>query len=377
MDAKARYRKKAKRWFRVIAVNLALLATLTVLAELVFGSIFFGVNYGVLVVDRNVSRRFDATDRYGGGITEYSRDEHGLRGDYPGPSKIDILTMGGSTTNEILIDEGKTWSDRLGREFADAGRPMAVVNAGVDGQSTVGHLKVFDLWFPKIPDFRPRFILANIGINDLSHLLGDLPPNKWEVMVERNKTIKQYLKNNSALYGLYRTAKGMIRARNAMLVHSWLGGPTEWKPPALAPDVAAAERKFAPFLDAYGDRVRELIGRIRGLGAKAIIVTQHTAHYRLQGGRVFGRVMKERYENIWMGRTVNKGSVDIGPYEALMAHNRRAMKICRQAKAICIDVSRDLIFGEGDHYDLSHTTPKGSAKLAKFIFERLIVQIGG
>lgn len=212
--------KKAKRWARVIAFNLALLAGLAVVAELVFGSIFFGENYGVLVVDRNVSRRFDATTRYGGGITEYLRDEHGLRGKYPGPSQIDILTMGGSTTNEILIDEGKTWSDRLGQEFADAGRPMVVVNAGVDGQSTVGHLKVFDLWFPKIPNFRPRYILAYIGINDLSHLLADRPPNKWEVMVEQNKTIKQYLKNNSALYGLYRTAKGMIRARDAMLVHS-------------------------------------------------------------------------------------------------------------------------------------------------------------
>ena len=58
-------------------------------------------------------------------------------------------------------------------------------------------------------------------------LLSDLRPNKWEIMVEQNKTIKQYLMNNSALYGLYRTAKGMIRARNAMLVHSTPGGPSQ------------------------------------------------------------------------------------------------------------------------------------------------------
>ncbi len=97
----------------MIAANVAILLALAVLAELVFGSIFFGENYGVLVVDRNVSRRFDATERYGGGMTEYLRDHHGLRGQYPDPSQIDILTIGGSTTNEILIDEGKTWSDRL------------------------------------------------------------------------------------------------------------------------------------------------------------------------------------------------------------------------------------------------------------------------
>lgn len=365
----------AKRWFRIIAVNLALLTVFGVLVELAFGSIFFGENYGVLVVDRNVSRRFDASERYGGGITHYSRDEHGLRGVYPDPSSIDILTIGGSTTNEILIDEGKTWSDRLAKEFADAGLPKVVVNAGVDGQSTVGHLKVFDLWFPKIPNFEPRYILAYIGINDLSHLLSDTPPNKWEAMVEQNKTFKQYLRNNSALYGLYRTAKGMIRARDAMLVHSTITETRQWRTPFMPPDVDAAEKRFAPFLEAYGDRVRELIRRIRGLNAKPIIVTQHSGQYRLVEGRVLGLVAKERYENSWMGRTVEKGRIDTGQYEALMAHNRQAMKICRAEKAICIDVSEDLVFGDADHYDLLHTTPAGSAKLARFIFERLKSQM--
>ncbi|MDA1023358.1 MAG: SGNH/GDSL hydrolase family protein [Proteobacteria bacterium] len=359
----------------MIAVNLGLLMAFAVVIELIFGSIFFGENYGILVVDRNASRRFDATERYGGGITEYRRDKHGLRGKYPDPSKIDILTIGGSTTNEILIDEGKTWSDRLAAEFAIANRPMVVVNAGVDGQSTVGHLKIFELWFPKIPNFRPRYILAYIGINELGHVQPNRPANKWELMIESNKTIKQYLKNNSALYGLYRTAKGMIRAREAMLVHSTPGGPYEWKAPALPPDVAAAEMKFASFLDAYGARVRELIRRIRDLGAKPVIVTQHFGHYRLRGGLVFGLVAKERYENVWMGRVIEKGTVDIGSYESLMAHNRRAMKVCQEVKAICIDVSEELEFEDGDHYDLLHTTPKGSAKIAKFIFERLKAQI--
>jgi len=375
MAAERGNRKAARQGFRVIAVNIALLLAAAVLAELVFGSIFFGENYGVLVVDRNVSRRFDSTERYGGGITEYLRDGHGLRGTYSDPGKIDILTIGGSTTNEILIDEGKTWSDRIAWEFAEAGRPMVVVNAGVDGQSTVGHLKVFDLWFPKIPNFRPRYILAYIGINELGHLLGDQPLNKWEGMVEQNKTVKQYLKNNSALYGLYRTAKGMIRARDAMLIHSTPDDSYQWKAPASPPDIAAAEQKFAPFLDAYGDRVRNVMQRIRDLGAEPVIVTQHTGHYRLSDGRVLGRVMKERSENVWMGRTAKKGSVDIGPYEALVAHNRRAMEVCRAAKGICIDVSEALEFEDGDHYDLLHTTPKGSAKIAKFIFGRLQSQI--
>jgi hypothetical protein len=365
------YWKKNRLWLRVIGVNFALMIVIIILTELTFGSIFFGKNYGLLVVDRNVSRRFDTANRYGGGITEYIRDEHGLRGKYSEPSRIDILTMGGSTTNEILLNEGDTWSDRLAQEFADVDRSIVVVNAGVDGQSTIGHLKVFDLWFPKIPDFRPRYIIAYIGINDVSHILANKPLNKWEVMVEPNKRIKQYLMNNSVFYGLYRKVKGYLRARNAMLVHSTPGGPYEWKPTVLPPDVAAAEQKFAPFLDSYGTRVREIIRRIRSLHAKPIILTQHTGHYRLRGDRVFGHVAAERHESVWRNQTVEKGTVSIGPYEVLMAHNRRAMKICRESNAICIDVSKELAFEKDDHYDLIHTTPQGSAKLAKFIFERL------
>ena len=158
-----RFSDKAEQWPRIAGINLSVLLVSCLIVELIFGSIFFGTNYGLLVVDRNVSRKFDTTDRYaGGGIIEYRRDEHGLRGRYADLSKIDILTIGGSTTNEILVDEGKTWSDQLGKFFSRAGRPIVVVNGGVDGQSTVGHLKVFELWFPKIHNFRPYTFVFHI-----------------------------------------------------------------------------------------------------------------------------------------------------------------------------------------------------------------------
>ena len=371
-----RFSDKAEQWLRIAGINLSVLLVSCLIVELIFGSIFFGTNYGLLVVDRNVSRKFDTTDRYaGGGIIEYRRDEHGLRGRYADLSKIDILTIGGSTTNEILVDEGKTWSDQLAKFFSRAGRPIVVVNGGVDGQSTVGHLKVFELWFPKIPNFRPRYVLAYIGINDLSHLINNLAPNKWEVMTEQNKTVKQYLKNNSAIYGLYRTIKGMVRARNAMLVHSTRNEIFEWREPAVQPDLLAAEKKLAPYLDAYAERIQILMARIRDLGAKPIIVTQHTGHYRLVPGRVLGRVLKEPRKDPWTGKIVEAGSIDIGPYAALMVHNQRAMETCRDEGGICIDVFHDLVLGPDDFYDLVHTTPNGSKKIAKFLFEKLNRQI--
>ncbi len=349
---------------KVISINLALLVAGALLIELVFGSIFFGENYGWLMLDRNVSRTFNVKERYGGtaagrDFARYVRDEQGLRGDYEDLSRIDILTIGGSTTNQLLIDENETWPARLEEYFRTDGYPVEVVNAGVDGQSTIGHLKNFELWFPKIPGLAPRFVLAYVGINETAYVRDDPEPRFWDLMVQEKRTIRRYLKNNSALYRLYRTIKGAIRAREAMLVHSTPHpGPLEWRLPSEQPGVRATERRYAPSLDNYAARLHVLIQRIRKLGAEAIIVTQHMGDYRIRDGKVFGRVM-------------DGGTVDVGNYAMLMAHNRRSMTVCEEMGAICVDVSRDLIFKDGDHYDFVHTSPQGSAKVARFIYERI------
>ena len=205
---------------KLIGINLALVALIIGAAELIFGG-WIGDNYGTLVIPRDFSRRFDVKGLYDNPTPTiyYRRDEHGLRGQYGDLSNIDILTIGGSTTNEVFVEEGKTWSDVLARTFAENRQPTTVVNAGVDGQSTIGHIKNFELWFPKISGLRARFVLAYVGINDLAiaqsgHL------GKQDHMTAQRRAVKQYLMNNSALYSLFRNIRGMIRARQANVIHS-------------------------------------------------------------------------------------------------------------------------------------------------------------
>lgn len=160
------------RWraaIRVAGINLGLVLLVLLAAELIFGSWLFGPSYGDLKLPRNTVRYFDVSTMYpGGSIVVYRRDRHGLRGAHDDPSRIDILAIGGSTTNELYISEGETWPDRLAENFRRAGRPLTVVNAGVDGQSTVGPIRNFDIWFPLIPNLKARYILAYVGINDMA-----------------------------------------------------------------------------------------------------------------------------------------------------------------------------------------------------------------
>ncbi len=348
-----------RRVVRVVGINLGLLAAGLVLIDLIFGAWIFGENYGVMIIPKNIARQFDVEGLYGGGRSVFKRDKNGLRGRYEDPSKIDILTVGGSTTNEILVTEGKTWSDRLAAEFSANGRSVVVVNAGVDGQTTIGHLKNFDLWFPKIPGLKARYVLVYVGINDLVRLYREGHAPKQDRLTESRRLFKQYMLNNSALYAFFRNIRGMVRARDARLVHTQenYSGST-WALPEKQPDVDAAERKWAVGLDAYGRRLRALIKRIGDFAAIPILVTQSRAGYRLRDGKVWGRLQPD-------------GSVDTGAYLGLSALNRRTMTECEAAKAVCIDLAGELFFEDGDHYDPLHTTPKGSAKIGRYLYGKL------
>lgn len=357
---------RLKRFLRVVAVNIGLLLVGGVIVEIAFGGWVFGENYGTLVIPKNFTRVFDVDNLYGGGRILYNRDEHGLRGHYDSPSDIDILAIGGSTTNEIMIDEEKTWTAVIAREFAAAGHPVTVVNAGGDGQSTVGNLKNFELWFPKIPGLKARYVLALLGINDGAvaeggddYFASPYVKSKQDRMVDLFRPTKRYLINNSALYALFRNIRGIIRARDAKLIHtseSYDG--SQWQAPPRPPDVARAAREMARGLELYEQRLRELTKRIRAFGAQPIYVTQHRASYRIRHGKVLVRPGAD-------------GEAGLGEYERLMATNRRTIAVCREVKAICIDLASELYFNDGDHYDMLHTSPKGSEKIGKYLFQKL------
>ncbi len=352
-------------WFKVAWINLLVLLVGAVAVEAVFGGWFFGPQYGSLVIPKNFTRQFDASHLYpGGGIILHKRDEHGFRGPYDDVSKIDILAMGGSTTNERFITEGATWVDVLRREFQRAGRDLEIVNAGVDGQSSIGHIKDFDLWFPLIPNLKARYILVYVGINDVAYATSGKPLEgehlvKSDNMVAPTRRAKQYIRNNSALYALTRNVWGMIRARNAKAFHAADGfNGLVWRQPPQAPDIGEAERKYAADLEGYEARLRELTRRIEDFGAIPIYVTQHRADYRVVDGTVLYSVKKD-------------GTLLRGDYAVMMAFNRKTMEVCRDVGGICIDLAADLNFGENEMYDWYHTTPRGSEKVGRYLFSKL------
>lgn len=93
----------------------------------------------------------------------YTRDKLGYRSRDFNKNKLQILTLGGSSTDQRYTTDGKTWQDNL-----DIIEPrFDFINGGVDGQSSYGHLTSIRLWHSKSlnPDDVAKIIFY-IGVNE-------------------------------------------------------------------------------------------------------------------------------------------------------------------------------------------------------------------
>ena len=361
-------RHKVKAGSKVVLVNILITLGLLVVVELIFGNWVYGPEFGMMNIPRNMNRVIDTKRYLLLKDAVYTRDKYGLRGNYgDDPANIDIVVIGGSTTDEGFITDGETWVDVLGRRLTTAGVPQITVNAGVLGHTTVGHIYSFDAWFPQIPGLKPLYFIALIGANDMevdgksNILLGRAKYDRMEYPNALRK-VRQFLLNHSIIYHLYKSVTGAIKAyRTKVYYHARTIPNSEWIEATIpAAAFASKERELEPFLDAYQDRVRLLIRRIRDRGSEAVIVTQSRAGWRIQGGRVLGR---------------GKGGTNVGYYVQQSLFNARAMKSCREMQAICIDLSAELEFKDGDFFDDVHTTPQGSAKIGTLVADELVLYL--
>ena len=348
---------RLREWTGVALVNLAVLAALLIVVELALGTWFFGPNLGAINVHTNVQLRIADSPYYPPGtIAFYRRDRFGLRGDYGGdPARIALLAVGGSTTNEQFVGEGDTWSAILGRELRAHGKPLVVANAGVDGHSTAGHIRSFDLWFAKIPGLKPRYMVFLIGINERGVAPDALAGADAFAHDSGYRRLRTYVENNSVLVRAARIIRGWFAARRIGVHHGTGEGETKdsrWVPAKVPPDLAA---RLRPSLEGYARRLRALHAKTIAFGATPVYVTQINGDGRLVDGTI------REIEASGGGTT----------FAELTLYNAELLKFCAEAKANCIDLARELRFGPGDFYDSVHTTPQGSRKIGVYLGRKL------
>ena len=77
---------------------------------------------------------------------------------------LTVITIGGSTTECHFLSDSLTWPYLLGLRLADSVRGCWLNNAGLDGQSTFGHIVMLNDYVKKL---HPSVVVFLTGINDM------------------------------------------------------------------------------------------------------------------------------------------------------------------------------------------------------------------
>lgn len=350
-----------KRILKLVSVNSLVLVAGLLIVEMIFGNWINPDKSLRLNLLRDVELTFNLGNLYEADYQQvrYRRDKHGFRGVYGGTDQIDILTVGGSTTDQRYITEGATWQDILRREFLARGRTVNIANAGIDGQSSEGYIKNFEWWFPSIPNLRVKYFLFYIGVNDFFKDDSNEGSDLYRVVPIY---LKEQIKQKSALYHLYRTLEGMYTANvKEIRFHRLDFNRLEWTD---QPKQTNHERLMHTRLELYVDRLRVLEEKVRGLGAASIYVSAPIRRCRQSNGKITGVASRALTYN---GLEIN------GVDQCLMMQllNKRMLDFCRSNGGVCIDLAGELEFEDSDFYDFYHNSPKGTEKIAQYLYQKL------
>lgn len=104
------------------------------------------------------------------GKQHITTDEKGFRTtkpiDYEANDTLRIFAMGGSTTEDIYLDDRSTWTHRLQQVLTNKlNREVEVINTGLSGTRARNHLATMK----NILQYNPDILIFMIGINDWNH----------------------------------------------------------------------------------------------------------------------------------------------------------------------------------------------------------------
>jgi len=357
---------------KVLFINLIILIIGILSLEIFFGKWLSKEKYfcSYLLCDKEYKFKHNLFGKDYKGI--YSKNSDGLRGEFKDNSNIKILVLGGSTTDQRYLSDNDTWTHQLQTHFENMNKNLKIANAGIDGQSTIGHIWNFKNWFINIKNLKPEIIIFYIGINDLlarekSHY--DFEKNKFGL----NKLyFKQLVKNNSAIYYLINTIYSNKKEKEIILNFNKKVTNTNFnyniKSSITKDNLEIYEKKY---LDKdLKLRLETLIDETYKYGAIPIFITQQTRRWLKRNEYIYGvssnsKDIKLKIDN----KKFKINSADIGLLEKKFSSY--IVEFCKIKKLFCIDGFEFFELNIEDTYDLMHLNSKGSKKIAKIIFNKI------
>ena len=338
--------------FKVILINILILISAFALIEIFFGYWFDEDNLGPYMREHRMKKN-SFSIKYDEKTYNfiYKRNYYGFRGEETNLEDIKIVLIGGSTADERYKPYEYTITGLLNKKLKKE-LNKEIINAGIEGQSTIGHIYNFEKWFSKLQSFNPEYFIFYIGINDHLRDPNDtintdgnvINPSSIEFFKDNVKSRsifydlmrkikhKYYLnKKKTISYDFDRGIKNFYKEQNFNFL--------EYDQALKIYDISKLKNNYRLLIDSYLNNIDILVKLSNQYNAKPIFINQ---------------LMHEGNNN-----------------KSLFILNYSLIEHCNIKKYSCIDLASKLKGQKEYWWDGVHTTPTGSQAIVDIIYPKL------
>jgi lysophospholipase L1-like esterase len=291
-------------------------------------------------------------------VTQHTKNSLGFRGPDPPADfsqRLTILTIGGSTTECLFLSDGKTWTDAMARRLERAFPDVWVNNAGLDGQSTYGHLVLLRDF---VDALHPRVAVFLIGVNDI----GLDASNPYDTALtppgSRLRSTAVFVRDHSELAALTQNLFRAARAKEGGFGHGQIDLRTIPRLEHNEAETRATIAKFSVQLPAFAARVAAIVEECRSHGIEPVLVTQPG----LYGDAV------DPATGVDLSTLQVKGAANGRLWWRVQEmYNDITRQTARARDVVLVDAARDLPKDSRLFYDFMHFTNEGAAHLGVLI----------
>ncbi len=294
--------------------------------------------------------------------------------------RLHILAVGGSTTEELYIDDPDTWPAILERRLGGtATGQIWVGNAGRSGLDTSDHIVLMRTLGREV---RPEVTIVLVGWNDMAHsLLGVLDGVDWDKGMHQFDSARSgplVVGGRPEITGLrtYWSVLGVLR-----LARQWLPGS---KPPftqyndarSYIEPRATRERAFKTDvlptrlqgdIARYEIRLRQLALATREAGSQLVLLTQPSVY---RDGAPSGDTLAFTGGGAWIPGSSTFYSAD-AIAKMIGAYNEATLRVCLDEQLACLDLAAKIAPDVGHFYDDVHMNTLGSQEVGAIVADFL------
>tara|TARA_A100001035_G_scaffold233913_1_gene196822 strand:+ start:360 stop:1466 length:1107 start_codon:yes stop_codon:yes gene_type:complete len=277
-------------------------------------------------------------------------------------NKQKVLTIGGSTTEEFFVTEGKTWQDNLDNLQPE----FDFINGGLSGQSTFGHLESIKEWHSKyLNNSKIDSIIFYIGINDLNFVRKNFDLVEYLSDLENYKnrvSFRIFLKNNSFFINKFLIAKNRIsfyiqkKSRNYLTSHK--SRKVDFLKKGIKQEIKENinPQSFIFYKNLFSSLITETFTSFPK--SKIIVIQQQIPGCRFVGENI----VYDRHPSVKMNICI-----DLHRVYQLQENVIKSLPISKQNRLYLFPMYKKEILKDHHVYDYVHTNPEGSKALGEYI----------